>query len=331
MTQDTPQEAVLAIRSLSVVYVGRRSAAQAVTEVDLEVQNNEILGLVGESGCGKTTLAVAMLGLIEPPGKVIGGAVQIRTHDHSTQDILKVKPSLHRQLLWKEIAYIPQGSMSALNPVKRVREQLTDTLIEHGLKKNEALERARWALQVVSLDAAILERYPHELSGGMVQRVAIAGAISMQPPVLVADEPTTALDVVTQRSILQELVSIREKFGSAILLISHDMGVMAQIADRIAVMYAGRIVEIGSIHQVFASPLHPYTKKLINAIPNARGRESGERLIGLGGESPNIWRHPPGCRFHPRCEFAIERCSQQAPVFTSPNGSSGQRVACHLY
>jgi peptide/nickel transport system ATP-binding protein len=232
---------------------------------------------------------------------------------------------VHRQLLWKEIAYIPQGSMSALNPVKRIRDQLTDTLIEHGLKKEEALERARWALQTVSLEPAILDRYPHELSGGMVQRVAIAGAISMQPPVLIADEPTTALDVVTQRSILQEFTSIRDKFGSAIMLISHDMGVMAQIADRIAVMYAGRIVEVGPIKQVFNSPLHPYTKKLINAIP----KESGERLVGLGGESPNIWRHPPGCRFHPRCESVMERCSQQVPALL--DWDTSHKVACHLY
>jgi peptide/nickel transport system ATP-binding protein len=315
----------LEIRSLSVVYVGRRRSAQAVTQVDLEVQNNEILGLVGESGCGKTTLAVAVLGLIEPPGKVESGSVKILTHDLSIMDILKVTPRMHRQLLWREIAYIPQGSMSALNPVKRIHDQLTDTLIAHGLKKNEALERARWALQVVSLEPTILDSYPHELSGGMVQRVAIAGAITMQPPVLIADEPTTALDVVTQRSILQELVSIRDKFGSAIMLITHDMGVMAQIADRLAVMYAGCIVEVGPVREIFADPLHPYTKKLINAIP----KESGERLIGLGGESPNIWHQPPGCRFHPRCEFAMERCSTQVPALIDQD--STRKVACHLF
>jgi peptide/nickel transport system ATP-binding protein len=315
----------LEIRSLSVVYVGRRRSAQAVTQVDLDVQNNEILGLVGESGCGKTTLAVAVLGLIEPPGKVESGSAMIRTHDNTTKDILAVSPRIHRQLLWKEIAYIPQGSMSALNPVIRIQDQLTDTLIEHGLKKDEALERAQWALQVVSLEPTVLDRFPHELSGGMVQRVAIAGAITMQPPVLIADEPTTALDVVTQRSILQELVSIREKFGSAIMLISHDMGVMAQIADRIAVMYAGCIVEIGPVKEIFADPLHPYTKKLINAIP----KDTGERLVGLGGESPNIWRQPSGCRFHPRCEFANERCITQVPTLT--NQDSTRKVACHLY
>jgi peptide/nickel transport system ATP-binding protein len=315
----------LEIRSLSVVYVGRHRAAQAVTEVDLDVQNNEILGLVGESGCGKTTLAVAVLGLIEPPGRIESGSVIIRTHDNSTQDIMTVSSRMHRQLLWKEIAYIPQGSMSALNPVKHIREQLTDTLIEHGLKKDEALERARWALQIVSLEPTILDRFPHELSGGMVQRVAIAGAITMQPPVLIADEPTTALDVVTQRSILQELVSIRDQFGSAIMLISHDMGVMAQIADRIAVMYAGCIVEVGPVREIFANPLHPYTKKLINAIP----KESGERLIGLGGESPNIWHQPPGCRFNPRCEFAMERCTTHVPALI--NQVSSRKVACHLF
>ena len=312
-------------KSVSVVYQGRRNAAQAVTEVDLEVQNNEILGLVGESGCGKSTLAVALLGLITPPGKVTGGSVNIRTHDGGMKDILKVPPKVHRQILWKEIAYIPQGSMSALNPVKRIKDQLTDTLIEHGLKKNEALERARWALQIVSLEPAVLDRFPHELSGGMLQRVAIAGATTMQAPVLIADEPTTALDVVTQRSILQELVTIRDKFGSAIVLISHDMGVMAQIADRIAVMYAGRIVEIGPVKDIFAKPFHPYTQKLINSIP----KDSGMRLEGLGGESPNIWHQPPGCRFHPRCTSATEQCRRQTPVWTEQ--STIHKVACHLY
>lgn len=315
----------LEAKSVSVVYQGRRAAAQAVTEVDLEVQNNEILGLVGESGCGKSTLAVAMLGLVTPPGKVTGGSVYIRTHDGTIKDILKVPSKIHRQILWKEIAYIPQGSMSALNPVKRIRDQMTDTLIEHGLTKQEALERARWALQIVSLEPKILDCYPHELSGGMVQRVAIAGATTMQPPVMIADEPTTALDVVTQRSILQELVTIRDKFGSAIILISHDMGVMAQIADRIAVMYAGRIVEIGPVQDIFAKSYHPYTQKLINSIP----KDTGIRLEGLGGESPNIWRQPSGCRFHPRCPSATDRCRSEVPAWTEQ--STNHKVACHLY
>jgi peptide/nickel transport system ATP-binding protein len=197
-------------------------------------------------------------------------------------------------------------------------------VIEHGLSKAEAVERARWALDLVSLDASVLDKYPHELSGGMNQRVAIATAITLQPSVLIADEPTTALDVVTQRSILQELVKIRDQFGTTIVVISHDMGVMAQVADRMAVMYAGRIAEFGTVFQIFDQPRHPYTQKLIGSIP----RDTGEHLEGLAGEAPNLWKYPPGCRFHPRCELATTICMEETPELREI--LPGQFVACHL-
>ncbi|BCX05953.1 MAG: dipeptide/oligopeptide/nickel ABC transporter ATP-binding protein [Candidatus Roseilinea sp.] len=306
-------------------YVGRRAIAEAVSDVDLDIAAGEILGVVGESGCGKTTLAVALLGLIEPPGRILAGTAHLATRDGAMLDVLHLSPRRQREIRWKEIAYVPQGSMSALNPVLRVRDQMTDTAIEHGLSKLEAEQRSRWALQLVGLDAAVLDKYPHELSGGMMQRVTIATAIIMQPSVLVADEPTTALDVVTQRTILQELMKIREKFGTTIVLISHDMAVMAQVADRLAVMYVGHIVEVGAVSQIFDAPLHPYTQKLIDSIP----RRTGQRLEGLKGESPSIWRYPPGCRFHPRCPHVMSVCSTQKPDLIEHRAQHW--AACHLY
>lgn len=316
---------VLQIRNLSVGYVGHRTIADAVTEVDLDVESAEIFGLVGESGCGKSTLAVAVLGLIEPPGRVLSGSLELRLTDGTVQDLAKADEERLRQIRWKEIAYIPQGSMSALNPVLRVHRQMTDTLVEHGMNASDATERAHWALQLVSLEPFVLDRYPHELSGGMKQRVAIASAVTMQPVILIADEPTTALDVVTQRSILQELVQIRDDFGTSIMLITHDMAVMAEIADRIAVMYSARIAEVGRVNDIFAAPMHPYTQRLIDSIP----KRTGERLQGLVGESPNIWRQPPGCRFHPRCPHVMEVCVELAPKLQMTQ--SNHQVACHLY
>ena len=325
--QTTPP--ILQIRNLSVGYASRQSTGLAVSNVDLDVQKGEILGLVGESGCGKTTLAVAVLGLIEPPGVIPSGTAQLVQSNGLMVDLLHVKPAQLRQIRWKEIAYIPQGSMSALNPVLRIRQQMTDTLIQHGLSRAEALRRARWALGLVSLDQGVLEKYPHELSGGMNQRVAIATAITMQPAVLVADEPTTALDVVTQRSILQELVKIRKQFGTTIIVISHDMGVMAQVVDRIAVMYAGRVVELGTVFNVFEAPCHPYTQKLIGSIP----KETGQHLEGLAGEAPSLWHYPTGCRFHPRCHLVTDICREQAPALRPTLAGNehqpGQFVACH--
>ena len=317
--------AALRVRDLSVGLAGRRSVFQVLSHVDLDVRTGEILGLVGESGCGKSTLAVSILDLLEPPQVLQSGSVELISPDGNMQDILSLSEGQLRHLRWQTLAYIPQGSMNSLNPVLRVRQQMTDTLIQHGLTKDEAVECARNALQLVNLEPDILDRYPHELSGGMRQRVVIASAVSMQPPMIIADEPTTALDVVTQRLILQQLERVRTELGISIILISHDMGVMAQAVDRMAVMYAGRIVEVGTVRQVFDTPLHPYGQGLIGAIPG----QSTERPDALPGEAPNPWAYPPGCRFHPRCRYVMDVCRKRAPTLLEHR--TEHWAACYLY
>ena len=316
---------VLHMRDLSVGLIGRRRKIEILSKVNLEVQPGEILGLVGESGCGKSTLAVAALGLFEPPLCRMSGSVNLALPDGQTEDLLAIPESRLRQLRWRHIAYIPQGSMSALNPVLKIQQQMTDTLVDHGMTMKDALEASRKALAFTNLDPGVLERYPHELSGGMMQRVAIAAAVSMGPSLLIADEPTTALDVVTQRLILQELERIRQELGTTIIVITHDMGVIAQVVDRMAVMYAGRIVESGPVNDVFGAALHPYASGLIQAIP----KPGGQRVSSLVGETPTPFDYPAGCRFHPRCPHAMEVCRQRMPELREVK--PGHQAACHLY
>ena len=317
--------ALLEIRGLSAGLQGRRSVTQVVSEVDLDVNAGEILGVVGESGCGKSTLATAIMRLLTPPQVLQAGAINLRLREGKSLDLLALPEHELRQLRWRHFSYIPQGSMNSLNPVLRVGRQMMDTLIQHGLSSEEALARATEALALVNLESNLLESYPHELSGGMRQRVIIAAAVSLQPALIVADELTTALDVVTQRQILQELAGIRDELGATIILITHDMGVVAQIADRVAVMYAGKIAELGTVNDIFESPLHPYSQGLIASIP----RESGQRVEGLPGEAPSPWNYPAGCRFHPRCPKVFEPCGEQAPRLHAQERD--RWASCHLY
>jgi len=317
--------ALLEIRGLSAGLQGRRSVTQVVSHVDLDVQAGEILGVVGESGCGKSTLAAAIMRLLVPPQVLQSGSISLRLADGKRVDLLELAEGELRALRWRRLSYVPQGSMNSLNPVLRVGRQMIDALIQHGLSSDEALKRSIEALELVNLERKLLDSYPHELSGGMRQRVIIAAAVSMRPALIVADELTTALDVVTQRQILQELAAIRDELGVTILLITHDMGVVAQIADRVAVMYAGKIAELGSVNDIFEAPRHPYSQGLIGSIP----RESGQRVEGLPGEAPSPWNYPAGCRFHPRCPKVFDPCRDHAPGLTPLE--SGRWAACHLY
>jgi peptide/nickel transport system ATP-binding protein len=319
---------ILRIENLQASYQGREAEHRVVAGLDLVVRRGELLGIAGESGSGKTTLVTSVLRLLKPPGYIRGGRAWFRPDPGAPPvDLLAIDDAALRMLLWAKLSYVPQGSMNVLNPVVSVGKQLADTLLVHGLSKAEAGERIEDAVRIVNLPPDVVDRYPHELSGGMRQRVAIAGAITMRPPLIFADEPTTALDVNVQRQILLSLLHIRRTLGTTIVLVSHDMAALAQIADRLAIMYAGQVVEAGDVYRVFAEPLHPYSQRLISSIPTLGGQR--RRIEGIPGQAPSPRNWPPGCRFHPRCPAAMPICAAQPPAVAVDG--DGRWVACHLY
>ena len=275
--QDTGS--VLRVEGLCIDYPLRAATIRAVDGVDLAVHRNEVLGLAGESGSGKSTLALGILSLLRPPGRVVAGRVRF-----GDRELLELDERALRELRWRQFAYIPQGSMSALNPVMRLQEHFVDTLAAHGERSQPATMRARFAqaLESVGLEADILPRYPHELSGGMRQRVCIALALLLGPRLLIADEPTSALDVISQRVVLETLAAARRAIGASMLLIGHDMALLAQVTDRLGIMYAGRIVELGRTGALFSNPQHPYTRRLISSIPDLHDRRApGSDLLDV--------------------------------------------------
>lgn len=319
---------ILQIENLQAIYRGRGGEHRVVDGLNLVVRRGEFLGIAGESGSGKTTLVTAVLRLLRPPGQVIGGHAWFRpTPQAEPIDLLNIDEATLRRLRWSSFSYVPQGSMNVLNPVVSIREQMADTLLVHGLSRTDANGRIDEALRTVNLPADLGARFPHELSGGMRQRVAIASAITLRPPLIFADEPTTALDVNVQRQILLSLAQIRRQLGLTIVLVSHDMAALAQVADRLAIMYAGQVVETGDIFRLFAAPLHPYSRRLISSIPTLGGQR--HRIEGIPGLAPSPRNWPTGCRFHPRCPDALPVCSQEAPISTTH--ADDQRVVCHLY
>jgi len=315
---------LLKIEKLTVAYESGAQRIFAVNNVDLEIFQGEIFGLAGESACGKTTLANSILRLIKPPGKILSGKVIF-----DGVDLLSLRDTELQKIRWEKIAYIPQASMNALNPVLKVYDQIADVVKAHkkGISQEELRKRTEELFMSVGLSPEVLKMYPHELSGGMRQRVIIAMSLILNPILLIADEPTTALDVVVQRGIVQLLKEINKKFGVTILLITHDMAVHAQIVDRMAIMYAGKIVEVGPVREIYEKPLHPYTQLLIASIPRAGEKK---RLAGIQGLPPDLRNPPPGCKFHPRCPLKMkERCETEEPLIMQITDKRG--VACHLY
>lgn len=318
----TPRpQPLLQIKNLDVSYHVPGGRIQAVAGINLQVSKGDTLGLVGESGCGKSTTAMAILRLIKPPGYIERGEILLKD-----QDVLALPLEEMRQIRGRQLALIPQGAMNSLSPVTKIKEQLMDGIVTHRSgTKREAIERVETALDMVGLPNRVLNMYPHELSGGMKQRVCIAMAISLNPELIIADEPTSALDVVAQRVVSQTLVEVKEKLGSTLITIGHDMGLMAQMANRIAIMYAGRIVEVGPISSVYAEPLHPYTRLLIVSVPSIHEKRE---LRGIPGLPPSLLEPPAGCVFNPRCPEATPLCRSRKPVLQEME--PGHFAACHL-
>lgn len=316
-------ENALQIKGLQVYYDTREGPLNAVNGVSFTLNREERLGLVGESGSGKTTLATALMRLIKAPGQIKSGEVLL-----DGKDLLKLSNEEMRQARSTEISMIPQGAMNSLNPVMRIQDQMIDTLRDHGVshKKSEFRKWAAELLERVGLTAEVAGMYPHELSGGMKQRVAIAMGICLRPKVIIADEPTSALDVVVQREVMNTLRLVQQDLGASVILIGHDMGLMAQFADRIGVMYAGKLVELASVWDIFERPQHPYTQLLIASLPSL---EEKQMFRGIPGRTPSLLNPPSGCSFHPRCPKAMDHCSQLVPVLREV--ATGKSVSCHLY
>ncbi len=314
---------VLRVEDLRVYYHTEAGPVKAVNGVTFSLKPGERFGLVGESGSGKSTIALALLRLIRPPGRIEGGAVYL-----DGLNLLTLDEEEMRRLRLARMSLVAQGAMNSLNPVKRIREQIYLALRDHGVQMSRG-EFDRYVaelLQRVGLRPEVGDMFPHELSGGMKQRVCIAIAISLEPQVIVADEPTSALDVVVQWQVIDTLRRVQEELGASVLLIGHDMGLMAQTVDRIGVMYAGKLVEIAPTRELFREPLHPYTQLLIASLPSLDGKGD---LRGIPGLPPSLLNPPPGCPFHPRCPFAMERCRTEEPKLQEIQ--PGHWVACHLH
>ena len=299
---------VLKVDDLSLTYQIRQGEVRAVQDVSFELARGQSLGLVGESGCGKSSVANCLMGLLPDNARVTRGQVILED-----QDLLQLNEEELRKYRWRRIAMVFQAAMNVLDPVYRVGQQIVEAIEAHGfdLSDAEARERVADLFRRVGLEPQLMDRYPHEFSGGMRQRAVIAMALSCDPSVIIADEPTTALDVIIQDRILRELKSIQNDRDMAVIYITHDIAVVAEVTDLVAVMYAGRLVELGPTAEVLGSPLHPYTAGLMSSFPSVSGEK--RPLTVLSGEPPNLVNPPPGCPFHPRCESATEQCRAEFP------------------
>ncbi len=315
---------VLSVRNLEVEFLTRRSTLRAINGVSFDIAKGEVLGVVGESGAGKSVTGLAVIGLIDPPGRIAGGEIYL-----SGMRIDHLPPEEIRRIRGKRIGMIFQDPLTSLNPLYRIGEQIVETIRTHlNLSETAARKRAIDLLAEVGIPAPEkrIDAYPHEFSGGMRQRVVIALAICAEPELIIADEPTTALDVSVQAQIISLIKRLGRDHGTAVMLVTHDMGVIAETADRVAVMYSGRIAEIGPVQDVVQNPLHPYAKGLMGAIPTLAGED--KRLVQIPGSMPRLSAIPPGCAFNPRCAFAFDRCRVERP---EPIQHGSHAVACHLF
>jgi oligopeptide/dipeptide ABC transporter ATP-binding protein len=320
-----PDDVLVQIKDLSVTYQTRLGPVSAVDHISFDIQRGEILGLVGESGCGKSTLGKALMRMVAPPSKISSGQIIFNGEDIMTFDENRL-----RDFRGRKVSMIFQDPMTSLNPVQRVDQHLVEAIQVHEPRttKEKALERVRSLIERLGIQERRLSAYPHQLSGGMRQRVMIGLGLVLNANLIIADEATTSLDVIVEAKLVDEFKKIRQDFGVSLLAITHNIALVAELADRIAVMYAGHLVELGPIAQVFDAPQHPYTQGLLQSVPSVKLDDTRE-LYKMAGEPPNLTRPPSGCRFHPRCPRAISICTAQEPDFqeTQP----GRWVKCWLY
>ena len=307
-------EPVLEVRDLSVEYKLGRGSVRAVDHVDLDVQRGEFIGIVGESGCGKSTLLFAIAQLLSPPAAITSGVVRFQG-----RDLVAMTEGELRSVRWREFSVVMQSAMNALNPVLQVGTQFKDVLRAHGTtSRDEIRSRSEHVMALVGIDATHLRSYPHQLSGGMRQRIMIAMALLFSPDLVIMDEPTSALDVVAQRSLMVQIKDLQQQLGFAVIFVTHDMSLVSHFSERTLVMYAGQVVEVGDTRTVFDTPAHPYSKGLLEAFPSIRGRRVP--LTGIQGSPPDLAHTHGGCRFCPRCPSAQERCSSDDPLLYDVNG-----------
>jgi len=304
---------------------GKKEFVQAVDDVNLSINENEIFGIAGESGCGKSTLIRVLYKLVTPPLTVTSGKV-IFDPEGEKIDIFSLEEKTLRTMRWKKFSYIPQGSMSVLNPTMRIKNQFLEVIKAHqkDMKRKEAEKLIEENIEELGLPIEVLTSYPHQLSGGMKQRIIISLSALLKPGVIFADEPTTALDVITQRGVMQMLQRIQKKLQNSVVLVTHDMGVQAEFTNRVAIFYAGKIVETAPTERIFEAPRHPYTRYLIGALPRIGDKT---RRVSLGGLPPSLKNPPEGCRFQPRCPLAEDKCKKQEPPMVEIG--SDHYLACH--
>ncbi|HET9587947.1 MAG TPA: ABC transporter ATP-binding protein [Anaerolineales bacterium] len=320
---DSKQGPLLQVQDLQVEYITQRGRVKAVDGVSFEIGYHEVFGLAGESGCGKSTIAHAVTRILKPPAYITGGKVIFED-----RDLLSLTPDELRSFRWEHLSIVFQSAMDSLNPVLTIGEQIVDVLQAHLIPdKAQARQRALKLLTWVGIDPKRIDNYPHQLSGGMRQRAVIALALALIPQMIILDEPTTALDVVVQKQIIQKIRQLQQELEFSVLFITHDLSLLVEFSDRIGIMYAGKLVEVAPAREIFTAPRHPYTRKLMTAFPTVLGPR--RELSGIPGSPPNLISPPTGCRFHPRCDVMLGRvCQEDLPELIHINPD--HQVACHL-
>ncbi len=319
-------DVVLSVKNLTMSYLAERGRVRAVKDVSFDLHAGETLAVIGESGCGKSSLNLALIRQLPRSARIEGGSILYKDRNGKPINVLNLSDRAMRRFLWSEMSMVFQGALNSLNPVLRISDMVYDTGKAHGMRQEESRRRALDLFEKVRLDPMrVFRSYPHELSGGMRQRVLLALSLLLRPQIVIMDEPTTAVDILTQRSILDVLKELRRELNFSVIFISHDLAVAAEIADTIATMYAGEFVEKGPVEEVFYHPRHAYTLSLLNAAP--RLSAGAEELHSIPGSPPDLIDPPPGCKFHPRCRFATDICTHVPPEFIVFNQNHG--VACH--